>query len=120
VKNGFNCIWRILADFLIGSGGLQKNHLATLERLHAVALRSKEYSSSGETKEEERELTAGEKEHMTLLLLLLLLLLTTSSHLIGCPTGLPNIPFGIVVADTRNTIIQFGLNISCLIIFGLT
>jgi hypothetical protein len=30
VKNGFNCIWRILADFLIRSGGLEKNHLATL------------------------------------------------------------------------------------------
>jgi hypothetical protein len=30
VKNGLNCIWRILADFLIRSGGLEKNHLATL------------------------------------------------------------------------------------------
>jgi hypothetical protein len=31
MKNGFNCIWRILADFLIRSGGLEKNHLATLD-----------------------------------------------------------------------------------------
>jgi hypothetical protein len=30
VKNGFNGIWRILADFLIRSGGLEKIHLATL------------------------------------------------------------------------------------------
>jgi hypothetical protein len=30
VKNGIICIWRILADFLIRSGGLEKNHLATL------------------------------------------------------------------------------------------
>jgi hypothetical protein len=30
VKNGLNCIWRILADFLIRSGGLEKNHPATL------------------------------------------------------------------------------------------
>jgi hypothetical protein len=33
VKNSFNCIWQILADFLIRSGGLEKNHLATLTRI---------------------------------------------------------------------------------------
>jgi hypothetical protein len=41
VKNGFNCIWRILADFLIRSGGLEKNHLPTLSRQQSTNPRKK-------------------------------------------------------------------------------
>jgi hypothetical protein len=31
VKKGFNGIWRIVAYFLIRSGGFEKNHLTTLQ-----------------------------------------------------------------------------------------